>query len=355
MMMTSIALSDARRKDMTRAQSSWIGLARLARAKYLSIEIPAFVVGFLSSGSHSLSYLALGNFAIVLFLLVTSYSNTLSDRVEDAIDYPERTRLAQLVGYGRIFKAMVIAIALYPVAIILMIWPGGMRPYWAAGWILVLTLTAGYSLGPKLKTKKLISPLITGGTAAGFLLLGYFGTNLNGNDGGLLASFLLLWIFGISLYMVGYKDLANIAGDTTIGFRSTYWDVISGRRPAVRAGMLLILPYLTMIILVGVGLLSPVVLVALVLIPACAGYGIAMAKGRGPAEGIAIRDIGNIYWQLFVAVVLFGLHPRAATLLIALFALAWYLVSSFALHHDPPPLHGDKLKALYGAVKARGL
>jgi hypothetical protein len=348
------SVADARRKVVAGAHPYWLGLVRLARAKYLSLEIPAFNVGFLSSGSHSYAYLAFGNVAIVLFLLVTSYSNTLSDRAEDAIDYPERTLLAQTVGYRRIFQAMMIAIVLYPVVIVLMIWPGQMRPYWAAGWILVLILTASYSFGFKLKTKRFASPVITGGTAAGFLLLGYVGTSVNRHHGELLASFVVLWVFGTCLYLVGYKDLANIAGDTAIGFRSTYWNIISGRHPAARAVLLLTLPYLLLMILVGVGLLRPVVLVALVLIPVCGGFAIALAKGRAPSEGIAIRDIGNIYWQLFVAPVLFGLYPRVVTLLIVALALVWYFVASFVLHHDPPPLRGDNLKAVYAVMKSRG-
>lgn len=338
---------------MVGVRSYSVGLFRLARAKYLALEIPAFIVGFLSSGSRSYGYLGFGISAIVLFLLVTSYSNTLSDRAEDAIDYPERTRLARLIGYGCIFRAMTVAIVLYPAVILLMIWLGHMRPYWAAGWILVLTLTASYSLGPKLKTRKLVSPVVTGGTAAGFLLLGYVGTGVGGHDGELLSSFFLLWVFGACLYGVGYKDLANISGDTAIGFRSTYWDVISGKHAAARAVILLTLPYLLLVILTGAGLLRPVVLVALGLIPVCVGYGIALAKGHGPAEGIAIRDIGNIYWQLFVAPVIFGLYPRAATILVVGLALVWYLVTCFAFHHDPPPLQADNLKAVYRSMKAR--
>jgi UbiA prenyltransferase family len=348
----SLARVDVRRQVVAGARSVWLGLARLARAKYLALEIPAFTVGFLSSGSHSYTYLALGYVAIVLFLLVTSYSNTLSDRAEDAIDYPERTLLAQLVGYDKIRYATITAIALYPVVMIFMIWPGHMRPYWVAGWLLVLTLTASYSFGIKLKTKRLVSPIVTGGTAAGFLLLGYVGTSVAGHNSEMLASFVLLWEFGVCLYWVGYKDLANIAGDTAIGFRSTYWSIISGRHPAARAVFLLASPYALLIILVTVGLLRPFALIALLLIPVCVSFAIALAKGRGPSEGIAIRDLGNVYWQLFAAPLLFALYPRAVTPLIVALGLAWYFFASFVLHHDPPPLHRDNLKAVYTVMKA---
>jgi hypothetical protein len=60
--------------------------------------------------------------AVTLFQLITSVSNCLSDREEDAIDYPERTRLCQSLGYGFMRDAVIASTAAYLAVLGVMTW-----------------------------------------------------------------------------------------------------------------------------------------------------------------------------------------------------------------------------------------
>jgi hypothetical protein len=339
---------------MNLLEKRWLAFLRLARAKYLALEIPAFLTGFAAGGSRSYGYAVLGLIAIVLFLLVTSYSNTLSDRVEDAIDYPERSRMAEVAGYRALRAACGAAAVIYVVIVLLMVFASHMQPGWSAVWLLVLAMTGSYSVGPRFKTKRLISPIVCGGTTAGFLLLGYVGPGVRTSQHVFAGTFATLWIFGFCLYLVGYKDLGNISGDTAIGFRSSYWNIVSSHRPALRALAVVGLPYLVVVALTIAGELPASDMFVFLLIPFAVGYAFAITKGSSPDVGIAIRDLGNLYWQCFNGILLVGLYRSATTVLVVLAALLWYLVASFALHHDPPPLRWGTLKAVYEVTKRPG-
>lgn len=329
--------------------STWLALVRLSRPKYLAMKVPPFLVGFLVSGRTETSYLWFGLAAIGMFLIVTSYGNTVSDRVEDRIDYPERTRLVTRVGERTLRVTAWAAGATFLVLVALMLIASHVAVYIALTWVLVLAMTVFYSFGPRFKTGKYASPMVVGADAAGHLLLGF--GQIDPELPQVFTAAVVIWLFVVCLG--GYKDLGNIEGDTAIGFRSLYWDMVRGRHPTVRVALIVMVPYVVVLGLVALGLLPERNLILLGLLPAAIALSVVMARAETAEEGEAVKEVGYLYLLLIVSTILFGLHPEPATLVIAASGVVWYLAIARWLHCDPPSLSVPVLLGLLGRRERR--
>lgn len=75
-------------------------------------------------------------------------------------------------------------------------------------------------------------------------------------------------------------------------------------------------------------------------------YAIVMVRAMTAEEGVAVRDLGNLYWQLFLATILFAVHPALVTVVIVACGMVWYVTAAQWLHHDAPPLQKQLLMHL---------
>jgi 4-hydroxybenzoate polyprenyltransferase len=183
--------------------------------------------------------------------------NRISDRQEDEVNRPGRTHLCHLVGYDRLAGAARVALV---AAVASALWMG-LRAGTPLAWLflfLSLGVGVGYSFMPggtkPLKRSRLLSPSLNAMPTVGPVLVGYTTAPTWAGDRTpeLVAVALLLYlaILGIG----GAKDVTDLRGDATIGYRSAYLDHLGHDRllhPAYMGGFTAVT-----VVLVAVGPLS---------------------------------------------------------------------------------------------------
>jgi len=329
----------------------WLCLVKLARPRYLQFAVVPAAIGFLSTGNRSGTALALGVVAAFFWFLVTEYTNMVADRVEDAIDYQERTALCRRVGYNRLAGLAVSAAIAYVAVITVMLALGKIRPWLYLVALVCLGLTVNYSVGIRVKTRSVASVMLMGAYQASFLLAGWLYGHTNGDGSGreafLCSAFLLA--FGVTL--VGWKDLPSFEGDARVGYRSLYWSVFAGRYAVPRARLLLAVPLLGVLACVASGLLPARYLYLLFLAPFAFAAATVIARARSLIERRAAREFGTLYLLASMNAVLVVLYPTAVTAAVVAAGSLSYVLLGSILHPDP----AEGLSSAQGAAVARML
>lgn len=294
--------------------------------------------------------------AVTLFQLITSVSNCLSDREEDAIDYPERTRLCQSLGYGFMRDAVIASTAAYLAVLGVMTWVVDVPLDTIIIAFLGLLASFSYSF-LRLKRHPLGAPSLLGPMSGLSLWVGWHGSGgdfaflddvhlgaitaldpgalLTGDTAVVLPSAIALALLGATL--CGSKDVPNLAGDAAVGFKSLYLQIVTGKHPLARVLSIVSVPYLFVAACVAAGY-EPPYLWILLLYPAAIGFSRTLVRAGSPAEGLVVREVGYLYWQLFMSAVLIAVDPTPLTAGVLLASACWWLVSSRWLHPDPTPI-----------------
>lgn len=331
-----------------------LGVVRLARLRMLVNKTTPFLVGVVASGHANNTYLWLGFASLLCFQAVTSISNCISDRVEDAIDCPERSELCQAIGYHVLWGAVVAATLIYALIAVAMA-EIHVPPLTIAVGIAGLIVSFAYSF-LRLKTHPLGPPGLLGAMSAVCLWAGWHGPGatsgfidihlnallslrlgsvLGGEDALVIPSVITLWILGGTL--CGSKDAPNLAGDAAVGYESVYVKIVKGKRPLARVLAVVSLPYVSVAIWVALGYTPPKLWI-LLLYPVVIAFARALVGVRDPDDGEVVRELGYLYWQLFMSAVLLALYPTAITGVILGGSILWWLASSHWLHPDPSPV-----------------
>jgi 4-hydroxybenzoate polyprenyltransferase len=313
-----------------------MAIVRLSRPRYLALTVPPFLIAALGSGGHAPGYLLLGTVAIVLLRSISSIGNCISDRREDEVDHPERSRLCAGVGYRRLRRTVADAVAIYLLLLAAMVATGAIGVLALALWLLFLLLKLSYSFGPRLKPRRFSATGLLGGLSAGMFAAGWAGSGLHSIRTGLVAVS-LLWAMGATLS--GSKDVPNLEGDLSIGYRSVYWEVLSSRRPLARALSKASLPFL-LVLAYAAGGFPRQILWCLAAYPFTVAFTLVLVRARTAQERSLVRECGYLYWLIFMGAALLALFPAASTLAIALGGLLWYIAASLLAHPDPTPLDG---------------
>jgi 4-hydroxybenzoate polyprenyltransferase len=329
-----------------------VGILRLARLRMLVNKTTPFLVGVLASKHGGATYFVLGFFSLLCFQVVTSISNCVSDRVEDTIDCPERSQLCEAVGH-RVLLGVVgvttvlyLSLAGYGLAI-------NVPPATVAVGLAGLIISFAYSF-MRLKTHPLGPPGLLGAMSAVCLWAGWHGPGtdpglLTGDAAAILPSVLTLWLLGATL--CGSKDAPNLEGDAAVGYESVYVKIVKGRRPFVRVLSIVSLPYLFVVCCVSTGYTPPYLWIVL-LYPMAIAFAKALVGVQGQDDGEVMRELGYLYWQIFMSAVLLALYPTAQTGVILVGSIAWWFASSCWLHPDPYP--NSRRNAAIGARLALG-
>lgn len=352
---------------------------RVSRPRYLSLTLPPFVVGVLASPRHDLAYLGLGAFAIVLLRAICSIGNCVSDRVEDAVDHPERTALCELVGYDRLERIVRVAVATYLVAVLVMATVLGIHWIAIVLWLLYLALKLSYSFGPRLKPRRFGATVLLGSLSGGMLVLGWLGAGVHHAATCALAA-LLLWLIGATLS--GSKDVPNLDGDRAAGYRSVYVRLMETEHPLRHAVAKVSLPYVAVVAMavampllrtiadwVG-GIFSDVLgagaagdaglfvsstrwqlLWCLAAYPFALAFARILVAARTPLERSLVRECGYLYWITAMGLVCFTLIPTTATAVTMIAAQLWYVLASHIAHPDPAPVGVDDLRRAFAVLR----
>lgn len=312
-------------------------ILRLSRIRYLALTVPPFVVGATEGSNDDGSYLLLGIGAIVLLRGISSIGNCVSDRIEDALDHPQRVTLCERVGYHRLHSLTNWLVLTYVAVIAIMALTCDLHFGAFVLWISFLLIKWSYSFGPRLKPMRLSATVLLGGVSGGMFFVGWVGTGAS-DIAPALSGGLLLWAMGANL--IGSKDAPNIEGDEAAGYRSVYRDLIERPRPFVRATAVLSRPYVLAVVLALATLSEGPgwrMLWCWGAFPLAIGLAWAMTHAETPAERSYVREFGYLYWIAFMGAVLVSVAPGATSLGAAVGALGWYLLTSRLLHPDPTP------------------
>jgi len=347
--------------------SQVVAAVRLARLRYLSIMVTPFVCGFVASGNDDYAYLALGTVAVIAYQFVTSVGNCLSDRTEDQVDYPERTSLFEEVTYAGLRNLVIACCVIYMAIVATMAFALDIQLDTIGFWVLYLVGTLVYSFA-RVKTKTFGPPILLGSLSAALAWVGYWGFHdalswtegvhlerfLHLDIGGVLTgpaaligpAVLVMWIFGGSL--CGSKDVPNLAGDAAIGYESIYLKIVRGPYAMFRVVAVMSLPYLGALVFVVAGYPqpSPWVLVAY---PLAWVFAAILTRASKQTEFELVRELGYVYWQIFMTLILFSLDPSGLMATILLASLGWWLVMSRGLHCDPTLIKTENFSAV-GAI-----
>jgi hypothetical protein len=331
--------------------------------------VTPFVVAFLASGNDDHAYLVLGVVAVVLYQAVTSIGNCVSDLVEDRLDYPERTRLCELVTYRGLRRVVAACSVAYLAIVATMALALDVQLDTVALWVIYLLGTLVYSFA-RVKTQTLGPPILLGSLSAALAWVGFWGFHdafswtadlhlmalpeLRPGDlftGPMILigpAILAMWLFGATL--CGSKDVPNLAGDAAIGYESIYLKIVHGPNALARVIAVMSLPYLLVLAFVLAGYPQPAPWV-LCGYPLALAFATILVRAHEQTERELVRECGYVYWQVFISLVLLSIEPGAPSAAILAGSFAWWFLNSRALHPDPTLVKLENAVVLGGMVR----
>jgi 4-hydroxybenzoate polyprenyltransferase len=327
-----------------------LALARMPRWRFRPYNLVPFSVAFIASGNDNVTYLALGIAAIFLYSWAQDFSNISGDRVEDAINRPERVELARRAGgYAVVFRTSLVAAAAYVgVVAALVVW-GGLDPVWVPLWLSPIVFTYAYSYGPHTKAGTYSSPLSHSLIPSFPLLVGWIGS---GDPVEIVPYFVLLALIRLSNTGLGFKDIDDLAGDAAIGYRSIHTQIVGSRRPTMLALPILLSPYAALAAFGVADLIGEAWPIGFAMLPLGLAFLRIILAARTKTEGTAVREAGNFYMLTFIPLACFVLEPEWYTVAIGAGGLAWYTFFTLRWHLDTGELSREKVEAMLRLLRS---
>jgi 4-hydroxybenzoate polyprenyltransferase len=272
--------------------------------------------------------------------------NLVSDRTEDQLDHPRRVALSEQVGYSKLHSLANWLVLLFLALVAIMALTCDLYLGAIVMWISFQLMLWSYSLGPRLKPRRFGATLLLGGVSGYFFLVGWIGGGLSDMTPA-LSTGILLWAMGSSL--TGSKDAPDIEGDQVAGYRSVYHDLIEANRPFLRATAIFSRPYVVAAVLSILTLSEGPgwrLLWCWAVFPLAIVVAWALTHAKTSGERGFLRDVGYLYWMVFMGAVLVSLFPGTLSLGVAIASLGWYLLASRLLHPEPTPRISHLLRYL---------
>ncbi|HKG03497.1 MAG TPA: UbiA family prenyltransferase [Conexibacter sp.] len=317
-------------------------LLQCASCRFGALYYVPFCAGMAAAGTLSLATALLGAAFWLTLGMAIEVTNRLADRVEDAVNRPERTALCETVGWellarvqlllwGLVVVATAVWVALAPNALLLLLLVSG------AGFGLA------YSRGPRLaRHRALVFVVLSGtfvgpfclGVAAGDPLAGTASTAGFAQLGEFVPLFWVLTLFISSL--AGIKDITDRAGDEAIGYRSAFV-AFAERHGTAALTALAAVPFAALVGFVAAGQLPARALALLVFLPLSAGVALAVRGAHDrPADQLLVREALYDHWLAFTTATLLVCFPSLGLLAALAGAWLWWLVASRWLHWGAP-------------------
>jgi 4-hydroxybenzoate polyprenyltransferase len=343
---------------MSRRGAGVRAFLQCASCRFSALYLMPFCAGLAAAGDPSAASVLCGAGFWLVLTLAIELTNRLADRVEDAVNRPERTALCEAVGWERLERiqlalwVLVAAcaaawLALAPNALLALLLAGG------AGFGLA------YSRGPRLARHRALVFVVLSGTFVGPFCLGFAaGAPLGGGSGasfGQLGSFVaLFWVMTLFITcLAGVKDITDRAGDEAIGYRSAFLALVE-RHGTAALVVLATIPFAALCAFVAAGSLVPRALALLAFLPASIVVGLAVrgAGGRA-ADQLLVREALYQLWLAFTTATLLACFPSAFLLAALAGTWAWWVLASRYLHWGPAPRLGDARRVL-ALARGRG-
>jgi 4-hydroxybenzoate polyprenyltransferase len=288
---------------------------KMGRPRTWTFAIVSYLFGYMSTNSLVLWQLALGCLVFALGTAATNFINVYTDIEEDSVNLPLRAEMIKRFGRGNLAKLIVV---IYPIILVLSA-PFGLT------FLLVIGLaeldSIGYSL-PPLRFKR--------NPAAG--LISFSGAVALSFVGGLVAagsSILdpLLLLLGSFMFAYGtVKNIPDIKGDVEAGLKTTATLSTSIQRTVRISTLLLLVPYVALLGMIVLNILSPIYLVDFVFLP----FLIYWARGNNEAsDSAALESLHSFGFVYAVSFILFNMvitYPSTTSLLISILSMSFIAI-----------------------------
>jgi 4-hydroxybenzoate polyprenyltransferase len=309
--------------------NAW-GLVVLATPRFLPRVVVPFAVGVLANKQPSAAYLALGVTALSIGELASNLANICADREGDAIDYPSRTRLARRVTYARIERVARVGAVLYLALVVGMIVVVELPVLLGSFWVVMLAAGFGYSRGPRVKSRRLASPVLLASIAPACLAAGF---TAQGSVSDVLPWLVLLLLFRTTT--AGGKDVNNVDGDTATAYRSVYHLLIGGRRRGRRALVFVTIPFFALGAGVAANLLPARALLVGLLWPLGLAYAWKLVLAESARQRDQARELSYLYEFAVTGAVLLAFFPELVTVLLVVGSFVWFAGATRFAHPEP--------------------
>jgi len=328
---------------------------RCASCRFATLYFVPFFAGLVLAGRDTLGYAALGALFWIVHSLAIEVTNRLSDRSEDVVNRPERTRLCEYVGWQAL-KAMQVGLWCAVIAIdaVWLVLAG--NPEFAFLLALSIGIGIAYSCGPRLARTRHVGLLVLNLVFGGVFIVGW-------SAGDPFSRPTHVWLDQIAFFMpvlvvvgifiatlVGVKDLTDRAGDLRIGYRSPFVDLIE-RRSVFVIRCLGACPFALIAAFASLGLVSGRLVALVGFAPVSAILTEAVRGAQTSADGLIVREVFYNYWLAFSSIALLLLLPQKTLALAIVGAISYWVLTTRWLHW------GERLRAvdLVQLVRMSGL
>lgn len=317
------------------AEETWLrDLLEVSAIRYVAYYTLPFIVAWSTSASPLRLDLWFGIAFWIVFSFGVETANRLADRVEDAINQPERTAKCERIGFRRIERACVASWIV--TAAIASTWVWWTHNALLAG-VLVTGALAGltYSYGLRTKRLRFGAAIVMTMPFCGAFLVGW-ATAHPGFEGIVaLSRDPALGILGFaavfSATLGPLKDITDGPGDAAVGYHSIWQSLIAF--PTSRAACVALLaPYGVLAALIVFGLLPLRFLWLALGAPfALLLAAIAHRADDGRARH-AVREVMYHYWFGILTAALLLYQPTATSLAAAVAAWLYWWSTTQAIH-----------------------
>ncbi|MFF2654982.1 UbiA family prenyltransferase [Streptomyces sp. NPDC058045] len=310
-------------------------LLRATSVRFAALYFLPYYTALVAEGRARWEWVALGAVYWCAHGLGTESLNRLADRAEDEINRPERTALCHRAGFPLLRRAAVAAwgVVLLLDAVLLVLHPDP--------WLALFLFLAGfsgvnYSYGLRLCRNRYLAPLLLTFHFGGTFVIGTvlaqerWNTDVLRHFAGYGLPFFVVGMVTL-LALGGAKDLTDVAGDTSIGYRSAWIDLLR-RYGAWIAGAMVGSTYLLVTVFVLVGAFPARFLLWLLMIPVAVALGRCVWRAHTPEERFATREFFYQYWVLSLIVGALLYAPHWATLTGIAAGAAFWALTTQCLH-----------------------
>ncbi len=298
-------------------------LFRLSGPRTWIFASTSFILGYFLTGGANPFAIAIGVAIASLVTAATNIVNAFADRKEDAINQPARAFWLSAIGDKGI---EVTSLALYGSALALSIF---LSPLFSVILVLGVLNSVFYSAKPLRFKSHPLSALLSFSCALALPFLGGISVNQTPD----LAS-PMLWLVTYFMFTYGtVKNLPDYTGDKKAGVRTSATIFKNINNAVVFTGALLFTPYLLLVSLVTLGLISPIYLASLALLPLLSYVYYRMHKAKDSEHLEGAHTLGYFYAITFVLTTLVLSSLSTTAIVIVLVAYIWaLLVSRTSLH-----------------------
>lgn len=312
-------------------------LLRCASCRFGALYYVPFCAGMAAAGTLSAATALLGAVFWLLLGLAIEVTNRLADRVEDAVNRPERTALCEAVGWRLLAR---VQFALWGAVVVGTFTWLALAP----NALLALLIVAGagfglaYSRGPRLARHRVLVFVVLSGTFVGPFCLGFaagdpFGDASTAGFAQLGRFVPLFWVltFFISS-LAGVKDITDRVGDEAIGYRSAFV-AFAERHGTAALTALAAVPFVALTAFVAAGSLPARALWLLALFPLSVAIALAVRGAHDrPADQLLVREALYHHWLAFTTATLLVCFPSLGLAAALAVAWVWWIGASRYLH-----------------------